>query len=255
MDTANKKVLIIVSDAHSFPLKKSDGSTIDQPSGYFLMELAKPLSKILEAGYDVTFASPKGLEPKPDPLSDSLLAFAGNYYERQLERDLVEGKMKTEKNLKRPTPFAEISDEDLKSYAGVFIPGGHAPLADLGDNKELGRILKHFHDGHKPTATICHGPYALLSTKEVGGFAYKGYKLTSWSDAEEKLMETLFWGEIEKVESALRNEGAEMVEGIGEKVGRITVDREVISGGNPMAADALGDKFLQMMQGDHAEKP
>lgn len=246
----DKKILIIVSDAHSFPLKKPDGSTVDQASGYFLTELAKPLSKILEAGYDVTFASPKGLEPKPDPLSDSLLAFAGNFYQRQRERDLVEGKMKTEKNLKHPTPFADISDEDLVSYSGIFIPGGHAPLADLGDDKDLGRILRHFHDRQKPTATICHGPYAFLSTKQVGQFAYKGYKLTSWSDAEEKLMETLFWGEITKVESALRNEGAEMVEGFGEKIGQITVDREVVSGTNPMAADALGEKFLQMLGGD-----
>jgi putative intracellular protease/amidase len=81
----SKKVLIAVSDAHSFPLKKSDGSTVDQPTGYFLMELAKPLKKLLDAGYEVTFASPLGKEPQPDPLSTTLLAFAGNYYEQQRE--------------------------------------------------------------------------------------------------------------------------------------------------------------------------
>lgn len=247
--TSSKKVLIIVSDAHSFPLKKSDGSTVDQPTGYFLMELAKPLKKLLDAGYDVTFASPLGKEPQPDPLSTTLLAFAGNYYEQQRERTLVEDKMKTENNLKHPTPFAEISEEDLNGYAGVFIPGGHAPLADLGDNKELGRILSHFHNKQKPTALICHGPYALLSTKSLGEeFAYKGYKITSWSDAEERVMETLFWGEIEKVESALKKEGADMVTGLGTMAGSITVDREVVSGGNPMAANALGEKFIEMMQ-------
>jgi putative intracellular protease/amidase len=245
----SKKVLIIVSDAHSFPLKKPDGSVVDQPTGYFLMELAKPLKKLLDAGYEIKFASPLGKEPQPDPLSTTLLAFAGNYYEQQRETALVEGKMKSENNLKHPTPFAEISDDELKSYAGIFIPGGHAPLADLGDNKELGRILSHFHDNQKPTATICHGPYAFLSTKTSGGdFAYKGYKITSWSDAEEKVMETLFWGEIEKVESALKKEGAEMVTGLSTMAGSITVDREVVSGGNPMAANALGDKFIEMMQ-------
>jgi len=252
--TVAKKVLIIVSDAHSFPLKKSDGSVVDQPTGYFLMELAKPLGKLLEAGYDVEFASPTGAEPQPDPLSESLFAFVGNWVQRNRELELTEGKMKQEKNLKHPTPFSQISDDDLKSYAGVFIPGGHAPLADLGDNKDLGRILKFFHDRHKPTAAICHGPYAFLSTKQVGEFAYKGYKLTCWSDAEEKLMETLLWGEIEKVESALRNEGAEMVEGVGTSLGKITVDREVVSTANPMGADALADKFLQMLKGQEATK-
>jgi len=249
----SNKVLIIMSDAHSFPLKKKSGTdadkTVDQPSGFFLMELAKPLRKLLEAGYEVTFASPEGKEPAPDPNSESLLAFVGNFYERQRENDLIE-RMKRENGLTSPRKFASISDEELQSFAGVFIPGGHAPLADLGDNKELGRILLHFHNKSKPTATICHGPYAFLSTKKAGDglFAYKGYKLTCWSDAEEKPMEYVFGGEITMVESSLRDAGAEMVTGLGEKIGYTTVDREVVSGGNPMAAATLGDQFIQMLK-------
>jgi putative intracellular protease/amidase len=246
----SKKILIILSDANSFPLHNTGtkGETISQPSGFFLMELAKPLQKILDAGYEVTFASPQGKEPKPDPNSETLLAFAGNFYERRRENELID-RMKKENGFASPRKFADISDDELKDFAGVFIPGGHAPLADLGDNAELGRILSHFHGDHKPTAAICHGPYAFLSTKFGGNkdFAYKGYKITSWSDAEEKVMETLLRGEVDKVESALREAGAYMVEGAGEKVGAITVDREVVSGGNPMAADALGNKFLEML--------
>lgn len=60
-------------------------------------------------------------------------------------------------------------------------------------------------------------------------------------------METMFGGEVKKVESSLRNEGAEMVEGPREKVGNITVDRELVTGGNPLAANALGDQFLKML--------
>ncbi|KAK4237341.1 ThiJ/PfpI family protein [Achaetomium macrosporum] len=245
-----KKVLIILSDADTFPLHNTgvESKTVNQPSGFFLMELAKPLQKLLDAGYEVTFASPQGKEPKPDPNSESLLAFAGNYLERRRENELIE-RMKKENGFAAPRRFQDISDEELKSFDGVFIPGGHAPLTDLGEDKELGRILKHFHVEHKPTAAICHGPYALLSTLlNSDGFAYKGYKLTSWSDAEEKVMETLLRGEIEKVESRLREAGADMQEGAGEKIGQITVDREVVSGGNPMAADALGNKFLQMLE-------
>jgi putative intracellular protease/amidase len=248
---APKKVLIVMSDASSFPLHNvgSEGKTIDQPSGYFLMELAKPLQGLLDAGYEVTFASPEGKEPTPDPLSTSLAAFAGNWYEKKRELDLVE-KMKKENGFSRPRKFSEISDDELKGFAGVFIPGGHAPLTDLGDNSELGRILSHFHAAGKPTAAICHGPYAFLSTKYAGDkqFAYKGYKLTSWSDAEEKFMETaVLRGEVTKVESSLREEGAEMVEGVGTALGSITVDREVVSAANPMGADALGKKFIEMI--------
>ena len=247
----SKNILIIMSDASSFPLYNtgSDGATIDQPSGYFLMELAKPLQTLLSAGYTPTFASPLGSEPTPDPLSLSLAAFAGNYLEKQRELALVDD-MKRSHGFSRPRRFADISDEELEGFAGVFIPGGHAPLRDLGDDEDLGRILRHFHGRGKPTAAICHGPWAFLSTKKGGDreFAYKGYRLTSWSDAEEKFMETVaFRGEVDKVESALREEGAEMVEGVGTSLGSITVDREVVSAANPMGADALGKKFVEML--------
>ncbi|KAL4899449.1 hypothetical protein BDW74DRAFT_171497 [Aspergillus multicolor] len=249
----SKKILIVLSDANSFPLKKPDGSSstgskvVDQPSGFFLMELAKPLSKLLDAGHEITFASPKGEEPKPDPNSESLLAFAGNFYERRRENELLE-RMKRENGFGTPRKLSSISDEEVKSFAGVFIPGGHAPLADLGDDKDLGRILSYFHKENKPTAAICYGPYGLLSTKAATGeFAYKGYKITCWSNVEEKVMETMLGGEVEKVETALMNAGAEMVEGVGEKVGSTTLHRELLTGGNPMAAEELGDRFVRMI--------
>jgi putative intracellular protease/amidase len=245
---AAKKVLVIVSDANSFPVHKAN-ETISQPSGFFLMELAKPLQKLLDNGYEVTFASPEGEEPQADPNSESLLAFLGNYQEKKRENTLIE-RMKRENGLDHPRRFADIKDEDLDGVAGIFLPGGHAPLTDLGDNPELGRILWHFHKRAKPTATICHGPYALLSTKYIGEgkFAYEGYKIASWSDTEEKFMEILIRGEIEKVESSLRDAGADMQNGLSEMAGHITVDREVVSGGNPLAANVLGDQFLAMLK-------
>ncbi|KAH7406568.1 ThiJ/PfpI family protein [Phaeosphaeria sp. MPI-PUGE-AT-0046c] len=247
-----KKILIVLSDASSFPLYNtgSDGKTISQPSGYFLMELAKPLQKFLDAGHEVTFASPEGKEPTPDPNSVSLLTFAGNVYERRRELDLIE-RMKRENGFSAPRKFSDMSDSEVEGFAGVFIPGGHAPLTDLGDNADLGRILSHFHKSAKPTAALCHGPWAFLSTKYGPNkeFAYKGYKMTSWSDAEEKVMEMVFRGEITKVEGTLREEGADMQEGVAKSMGYITVDRELITGDNPMAANAIGDKFLEMIGG------
>jgi len=244
------KVLIILSDADFFVVKKKDGTEVKEETGVFLMELAKPLAALLDAGYEVTFASPEGKGPHFDPLSQSTaLAFLGNIWEHNRENALI-NKMELENNFKSPTPFASITSEELASFKGVFVPGGHAPLTDLGANPELGRILLHFHEKAKPTAVICHGPYALLSTKVApgsDGFAYKGYKITSWSNTEEALIELLKGGEIEKVESALREAGAEPVVGVSTMVGYITVDRELVSGANPMAAASLGAKFIEML--------
>ncbi|KAI0702335.1 ThiJ/PfpI family protein [Cytidiella melzeri] len=246
------KVLIIVSDADYYALKKPDGSIEHEPTGFFLQELTKPLQQLLDAGFAVTFASPTGKGPSIDPLSQSTFAaYMGNFISKSRDNKLVE-KMKTENNLASPRPFESLADNELATFTGVFIPGGHAPLTDLGDNPELGRILLHFHDNQKPTATLCHGPFALLSTKYApgsSGFAYKGYKITSWSDSEEWLVESMKGGEIPaKVESTLASEGAEMVSSVGHKLGSITVDRELISGANPMAANAIGAEFVNKLK-------
>ncbi|KAF2032880.1 class I glutamine amidotransferase-like protein [Setomelanomma holmii] len=214
-----KRILTVVSDASSF-----------------------------HVGCEVTFASPEGKESTPDPNSLSLLAFAGNWYERQREVDLIE-RMKKENGFSSPRKFSSISDEELQGFGGVFIPGGHAPLTDLGDNPDLGRILSHFHSNAKPTAALCHGPWAFLSTKAgpQKEFAYKGYNMTAWSDAEEKMMEVWFRGEIDKVKSTLKEEGANMQEGVAKSLGNITIDRELVTGDSPMSAAAIGDKFLEML--------
>src|SRR6185295_4013158 len=79
--------------------------------------------------------------------------------------------------------------------------GGHAPMQDLWKDKSMGKILNYFHESQKPTALICHGPIALLSTesdpesvvKTQGAssqkWSYDGYKMTVFSTAEEKSVE------------------------------------------------------------------
>ncbi|KAH7103442.1 ThiJ/PfpI family protein [Auriculariales sp. MPI-PUGE-AT-0066] len=199
---AQKKVLIILSDASSFELRKPDGTTVDEESGFFLSELARPLARIIDSGYTVCFASPNGGKPNVDPLSKStVMAFLGAWWIQRREEELIQ-KMELENNLLHPRPFASI-------FWG------------------LGRILNHFHTLEKPTASLCHGPYAFLSTQP---FAYKGYKLISWSDTEEGLVETLKGGEITKVQSSLANAGAVMIDTLAAKAGSINVDREVVTG-------------------------
>jgi putative intracellular protease/amidase len=76
-----------------------------------------------------------------------------SFAERDREKALVE-KMSVEKNFSHPRKFSEISNEELEEYAGIFVPGGHAPMGDLGDDSELGRMLKHFHQKNKPVSTL-----------------------------------------------------------------------------------------------------
>ncbi|KZT59126.1 class I glutamine amidotransferase-like protein [Calocera cornea HHB12733] len=247
-------ILIILSDASTFPVEKQDGSVSQEETGVFVAELAKPLQQLLDSGYGVTFASPTGKGPNLDPISTSLLAYMGNYWSKKKDFALLD-KIKAENNFSHPRPFESITDEELEGYDGVFIPGGHAPLSDLGDNPALGRILWHFHNASKPTAALCHGPYALLSTIHSpgsSGFAYTGYKITSWSNAEEKVIETMKGGTVPKVEDALTQAGAEFVSDASHKLaGGITHDRELVTASNPTGAVTLGREFLEMLTGGY----
>lgn len=74
----------------------------------------------------------------------------GNFAAKNRDEKVFE-KMQKENNLGSPHPFSSISDDEFAIFSGVFIPGGHAPLIDLGDDPELGRILLHFHNAKKPT--------------------------------------------------------------------------------------------------------
>lgn len=48
------KVLIILSDADKFAIRKQDGGSVSQEdTGVFLTELATPLGQLLDAGYEV----------------------------------------------------------------------------------------------------------------------------------------------------------------------------------------------------------
>jgi len=65
--------------------------------------------------------------------------------------------------MQKPRSLRAIIEEGLDKYAGVFVPGGHAPVTDLVQDPDLGVILRRFHDRSWPTALLCHGPIAVIA--------------------------------------------------------------------------------------------
>ena len=161
-----------------------------------------------------------------------------------------------------PSP-SQALENGLDQYDALFIPGGHAPMGSLMENRELGIILR-ISTPNKPTAMICHGPAASLaalpdpaayrkalvdrdvkSVLSLGkGWIYDGYAMTALSDAEE-------WpGEVAKgtempfhLEQALQLAGARIqVQGMNQS--HVVKDRELITGQNP-ASDLELAKALE----------
>ncbi|KAJ3023836.1 hypothetical protein HKX48_000524 [Thoreauomyces humboldtii] len=238
-------ILVVLSGSDHITL--ANGA--EQPTGYFLPELAKPLARLLDAGYAPVFANPTGVKPAEDPMSSWLVIFLGNWFERRRENALLENMRKTA-GLDQPRRLGDIKDEELDAFKGVFIPGGHAPMEDLWQDKDLGRILMHFHERSKPTASLCHGPIALLSTRtQSSTFPYAGYLVSVYSDREESMNEVAFGSALKfHAEAELEKAGCKINNSPIPMAVHVSTDRELVTGQGFSSAAGLGDAFVALLE-------
>ncbi|WEA60413.1 type 1 glutamine amidotransferase domain-containing protein [Rhizobium sp. BJ04] len=263
------KVLVVMSSAHQLELR--DGKTYK--TGYFLNELAVPLKQIVDAGYTPVFANPNGDTPQMDSNSNHKNYFGGDDAKRAKAENYINGF----DNLKQPLRLSAVQSAGVREFVGVFIPGGHAPMQDLVQDQSLGQILRAFHDGGRPTGIICHGPVALLSTLPdpqayrlalsandstqlqslSQGWPYAGYRLTAFSAAEEKQVEgdVLLGGNVVfYADEALASAGAVVQNASAPWASNVVVDRELITGQQPMSDAAFGTAFVQALNTQLATK-
>ena len=62
-------ILIVMSDEDHLDLKGTDF----YPTGFYLNELMQPVKMFLDAGHDVTFATPNGGAPSLDKVSENVM--------------------------------------------------------------------------------------------------------------------------------------------------------------------------------------
>lgn len=254
------KVLIIMSHADKLPLK--DKKTADV--GFFLNEFAIPTQALIDAGYEVVIATPQGKKPIVDKSSEKV-EFFENDQEKMNNAIKLADKMLTAKNIKNLTT---VADGNLKQYAGVFIPGGHAPMVDLIVDPNVGKILTYFHENNKPTAMICHGPIASLSAmgspaefrknmirgnlksaaKLANDWVYKDYEMTILSTDEEKGAEKgKLHGNVQFYpEVGLKTAGAKIKNGAAMQ-SNVVEDKELITGQNPASDAELAKAFINAL--------
>lgn len=247
------EVLVLLSSETELQLK--DGKSYS--SGFYLNELGVPADELLKAGYTLTVVTPKGNQPKPDAHSVDPMYFGNNPDEMQRISKVVEQVTATN-NIKS---VKDVLAQGADRYAGLFIPGGHAPLIDLSKDADVGKLLRHFHTATKPTAAICHGPIALLAAQDnPAGFEnsvmegqsaaaknwiYAGYKMTIFSDAEEKVFEESLKGEKLRYypANAMAQAGGDMSFATA-WTPNVVIDRELITGQNPFSDKELAKAFI-----------
>lgn len=255
---ANKgEVLVLLSSETQMQLANGESYS----TGYYLNEFGVPADKLLQAGYKLVLATPKGNAPSVDITSVDPMYFGGSQEEMQRIQNVVANIDGIEDTLS----LSEVIRAGLDEYEAVFIPGGHAPLIDLASNPQVGDILRHFHQAGKPTAAICHGPIALLSAQSqpeafesalgtdktiaASEWIYDGYNMTIFSTPEEQVFESSLNGQ------KLRYYPANAMQSVGGKMSysgkwqpNVVVDRELITGQNPFSDNELVKQLLLLLE-------
>lgn len=255
-------VLVVLSDSDRLDLK--DGKVFK--TGFYLNEFMQPVKVLIDAGHEVTFATPQGNAPTVDITSVDPAYFGGDAkvmaeYQKLLDRLAITSPVKSPViSLKR------VEQIGYDHFDAVYIPGGHAPMQDLLVSRDLGRLLTDFHAKGKITALVCHGPIALMSALneptqfaaqlEAGGrsrpgaWIYAGYDFTVISNEEERLAKPLLQGGEMKFypQTALEQAGGRFSSNATPWTPHVVTDREVITGQNPASASQVGREILKRLK-------
>lgn len=230
------KVLFIVTGAAYWVLR--DGTRY--ATGYWAEEFASPYEILTDAGHEVVVATPKGVIPTVDMMS--LRPEMAGGIDGALHLEAV---IRSAETMRRPL---QLSDVRLEDYDGVYLPGGHGPMADLAWDADAGRLLTAQLASGNPLIIVCHGPAAMLATRIHGVSPFKGYKVTCFTDEEEEAV-----GLAPRAPWLLETDLKEKV-GVDFSRGPIwepymVEDRNLVTGQNPHSAAVLGNRMLEIFKG------
>nr|WP_282450091.1 type 1 glutamine amidotransferase domain-containing protein [Microbulbifer sp. CAU 1566] len=202
-------------------------------TGFWLEEFAAPYYVFVDAGAELTLASPKGGQPPLDPKSDA--DDAQTPATRRFRTDpIAQEALANTKNL---------DDVDTDWFDAVFYPGGHGPLWDLAEDQRSIAIIQGFYRANKPVGAVCHAPAVFRHTvDERGEPLVSGKRVTGFSNSEEDgvgLTDVVPF----LVEDMLKERGAEYSKG-DDWQSHICTDGLLITGQNPASSEATARALL-----------
>jgi putative intracellular protease/amidase len=165
-----KRILMVLTSHNEL------GNT-GQKTGFWVEEFAAPYYAFIDAGVEVTLASPLGGQAPIDPTS-TLADFQTADTKRYDGDNIAQAKI---------AATVKLSSLKQDDFDAVFYPGGHGPLWDLTDNEDSINLIESFLQADKAVASVCHASAALLNVKQASGeFAIKGKAVTGFTNSEEE---------------------------------------------------------------------
>ncbi len=210
----------------------------DSKTGVWLGEFTDPYYEFIDAGYQVTLASPLGGKPPVDPLSELTENITAT--NRRFQKDEV-AKAVFEVTI----PLHTVNAAD---YDAVFYPGGHGPIWDLATSEVSAKLILEFYHSGKPVALVCHGPAALIKAAELEPGFLRGKRISAFTNTEETMT-----GRSANVpyqlESRLEELGAEIHSALIPFTSHVEVDGLLITGQNPLSAGPTAKALIEILEG------
>ncbi|WP_286713226.1 type 1 glutamine amidotransferase domain-containing protein [Acinetobacter sp. UBA2581] len=206
-------------------------------TGFWLEELAAPYYTFIDAGADVTLASPAGDQPPLDPKSNE--PDAQTETTKRFEADEV-----AMRALANTHKLSEVLNQD---FDAVFYPGGHGPLWDLAKDQHSISLIEQTLQANKPVALVCHAPGVLRDVKNAEGRPIvEGKSVTGFSNTEEDgvgLTDIVPF----LVEDTLKEKGGQYSKAEDWQV-HVQEDGLLITGQNPASSAATAEALLKLLK-------
>lgn len=204
-----------------------------EKTGFWVEEFAAPYYTFIDAGIQVTLASPAGGQPPIDPKSE-----LADFQTESTKR--YDGDVKAQALI---ADTAKLADVNASDFDAVFYPGGHGPLWDLTDNRDSIALLESFLAANKPIAAVCHATAAFLNLKnDAGEYVVNGKAVTGFTNSEEDAVQLTDVVPF-LLEDELIKRGGDYQK-VADWNAFAVQDGLLISGQNPASSELAAEKLL-----------
>jgi putative intracellular protease/amidase len=206
-------------------------------TGFWLEEFAAPYYAFMDAGAQLTLASPKGGQPPLDPKSD----------EPDAQTEATERFRKDTAAQSALASTVLLNSVNAGDYDAIFYPGGHGPLWDLAEDKHSIALIEAFYNAGKPVAAVCHAPGVLRHAKTAEGQPLvKGRKVTGFTNSEEEAVQLTDVVPF-LVEDELKAKGGIFSKG-PDWASYVLTDGLLLTGQNPASSQATAEALLAKLK-------
>lgn len=205
-------------------------------TGFWLEEFAAPYYTFLDAGAEITLASPKGGQPPIDPKSDT----------PEGKTELTERFKADPAAQKALAHTVELSTVSERDFDAIFYPGGHGPMWDLTEDKKSIKLIEEFYKAGKPVGAVCHAPAVLHRVEINGAPLVKGKRVSGFTNTEEEAVH------LTKIVPFLVEDELKRLGGKYEKVDDWQVlaitDGHLVTGQNPASSAEAARQVLALLK-------